>query len=364
MDIATLRGRLFSNFNRNFRILSRLLLIFSVVLTTCVPYAFATSASSASGPPSAFQVTPDVSLSRITGTFIQYQSWMMQLDEKQWNLELSSMQSAGIDTIIIQWLKSDKFRFFPVRAQGNDPTEIILKFADSHHIKVVLGTQFDKNWWNSWDDSDFQAKALREGSSFAKSVLKRYKSHPSFVGWYIPYELGDFDFDDDELRGLKTFLHNYAANLHQLSARKYQILASTFFEGKLSPSAVQDTYSQILKSSGIDIVMIQDGVGARNWTTPLADKLVPYFAAFRRAAGINHIRTWSVVESFSNGKDVNGVPQKRPPAEISRLNEQLAVQATIHPEKTITFDFFHYMSPFRGEQQKLLFQNYVKEIGK
>lgn len=306
-------------------------------------------------------------LGKISGTFIQYQSWMMQMDSKKWEPELDAMQAAGIDTLVIQWVKSDQIRFYPVNIPGNDPTEIILNYADRKHMKVYVGLQNDKNWWSNWGDEDYLQKAAQKTVVLGKSVLKRYGRHRSFQGWYIPYEMSDADFDEDETKNAKHFLKKLSLGLKKLSHKKYPIGLSTFFSGKIPPAAVQKIYSEILEGSGVNILMVQDGVGVHNWNNQIAEKVVPYMNAFRLAAQKNGIHVWSVVESFADTKNAAekvtpGGNSERAPTDILRLKEQLQIHAPYPHEKILTFDFFHYMSPYRGVAQKLLYDNYLSNF--
>ncbi len=297
--------------------------------------------------------------SKLSGTFIQYQHWMMQFDSKKWNDELDAIKKSDMDTLIIQWVKSDHERFYPVHVQGNDPTEIILKYSDKNDMKVFLGLQFDKNWWNNWDDKDFLLKTSRNCVNFGKKLFDRYGHHPSFSGWYIPYEMSDIDFDDEEIKNLNIFFKNVVANLKKLSTKRLPVALSVFFDGKLPPAVVEEIYTLILKKSGLDVLMIQDGVGSHGWNKQVRDQVYPYLAAYSTAARRNKIISWGIVESFSTIKDDHG-NVTRVPAEISRIKEQLSLQSNQQTEKTLTFDFFHYMSPFRGEAQKRLYESYRK----
>ncbi|MEO5970820.1 MAG: DUF4434 domain-containing protein [Bdellovibrionia bacterium] len=335
---------------------------------TATPPIAATPPIKKAPPVTAIPVTtkdiPAAGLRRISGTFIQYQSWMMQMDSKKWQPELDAMRNAGIDTIVIQWVKSDHIRFYPVNIPGNDPTEIILAYADRNHMKVYVGLQSDKNWWSNWSDEDYLQKTAQKTVVLGKSTLKRYGKHSSFQGWYISYELSDADFDDDEIESVNHFLKRTSLGLKGLSRKKYSVGLSTFFNGRIPPAAVQKVYSEILKGSGINILMVQDGVGVHNWNNQVAEKVTPYMNAFRLAARKNGIRMWGVVESFVNTKDSParlkaGHNSERAPADILRLKEQLQIHAAYPEEKILTFDFFHYMSPYRGAAQKSLYDNYL-----
>ncbi len=299
---------------------------------------------------------------KITGTFIQFQSWMLGLDQQKWIEELDGMYQSKMDTIVIQWLKSDLTRFFPVHVKGNDPTETILNYADHHQMKVFLGLHFQKAWWTRWDDESFLTQTVKSNLSFAKLVKERYGHHPSFVGWYIPQEMSDADFDQNQIQNLRIFLKTFTSGLKKLTTRPLPVALSTFFERKLPPKAIQDIYSQILAQSGLDILMIQDGVGVHNWDTQIGEKITASTLAFQTAAQKHHIQTWTILENFSNSRTASDSNETRTPTHISRLKEQLEAHSSLPVKKVITFDFFHYMSPKRGEAQDKLFQDYLRLI--
>lgn len=326
----------------------------------------------------------------VSGTFIQYQSWMLQLDAPRWQAELDAMARTGIETIVIQWLKSEQTRFFPVHAPGNDPTEMILTYADAHGMQVHLGGLFEKEWWTQWDDQEFLRNTAKKNEVFAAQVYRRYGKHKSFAGWYIPYEMGDIDFDAEDNKALNVFLKQYTSGLRKTTHNKIPISISVFFQGQTTPATwVERNYSQILNQSGVDLILVQDGVGAHNWNVsegslapsrkqgknkpnlkdrsihlPVREKLVAFFNAYQNAARKNHIRVWGVLETFSTArdKDVASGGPARVPAEISRIKQQLQFHALQKMERTFSFDFFHYMSPLRGGAQKKLYEEYLEAL--
>jgi hypothetical protein len=322
-------------------------------------------AASLPSPSPAFSTVPTHQpLVKLTGTFLQYQSWMMQLDSVKWAAELDAMKATGVDTIVIQWLKADTTRFYPVNTPGNDPTEIILKYADQHQMKIFLGLHFERSWWTKWDDEDYLHQVAKKNVEMGHKLFARYGRHASLAGWYIPYEMSDSDFDAEEVQNFRGFFGSISAGLRKLSPKKkYPVAISTFFEGKIPATAVEKIYTEIFRGSGIDIVMVQDGVGAHDWSvTQMNQKVGPYLNAFQSAAAKNKIRVWGIVENFNTQKESGPGEANRTATDIGRFKEQLAIQAAHPTEKVLTFDFFHYMSPQRGEAQKLLYDNYLQQV--
>lgn len=334
--------------------LCRILIVFGVLALGWVSESF-----SFAQPLGFAQTDPSVRAQqkKISGSFIQYQSFMMQLNETAWIKELELMKKAGLDTVVIQWLKADQNRFFPVNSPGNDPTEYILKYADANGIKVFLGIDFDRAWWTKWDDPDFLTSSIKKNMLFGQDIWQRYGKHPSFVGWYIPYEMSDVDFDDHEIENLQNFIRTLSVYLKKISSPAHQVSVSTFFEGKIPATAVQNIYSRILKGTQIDVLMVQDGVGAHSWVHPLDQKISAYFQAYEKAGSAASMQVWAIAESFSSVPDANGGHTGRTAAPAERLKEQIQVESPL-VDKILTFDFFHYLSPYRGSVQSKLFKDF------
>jgi len=238
---------------------------------------------------------------------------------------------------------------------------VILDYADRHEMEVYLGLSFESAWWKQWDDRDFLKKTTRSVKAFAPKVWKRYKKHRSFSGWYIPYELADYDLDDDEISQLRTFYRNISRRCKKLSKRRnLPVVLSVFFSGSTPPKIVYKIYGELLKGTKIDVLMIQDGVGARNWFGEIKEKVLPYLEAFRGAAKKNGAETWAVLENFTLSQSNSGEIQ-RIPTDIERFVDQINLEAPV-ADRLLMFDFFHYMSPPRGIMQRNFYQDYLDKI--
>lgn len=290
----------------------------------------------------------------LTATFLQFQSWMIErLGEKDWKTELDAMRKSGIDTIVLQWLKYDQTRFYPIQAPGLDPVETILSYADHHNMKVMLGLSFETSWWSAADDPVFLRGVADRTLAFAAKVHRRYGKHRSFSGWYVPYEVGDTDYDDEEIAALQVFFRRIARGCHELAGRAVPVATSIFFSGKLPPEAVSLNYGKLLKGSELDIIIVQDGVGTNHWEGKVKEKVRPYLAQLAQVIRAAGAHPWVAIEIFAIGKDAapkQGIPL---PAPGSRIAEQLGVASPLF-ERSMMFDFFHYMSPSRGEAQGAL----------
>jgi hypothetical protein len=297
---------------------------------------------------------------RLNGTFLQYQNFMMQKNCGDWVYELQAAKKIGLTTVVIQWHQFETSRFFPVNAPGNDPTECLLKAADTSGIEVYLGLYFHSDWWKSWDDPIFLDGQSRRCVEMAEDLESRYGHHSAFKGWYIPHETSDADFDERQLKRLNQFFRNTVGALKNV--RDLPVGVSVFFKGTMPPSYVETIYTRLWRHVGFDWVAVQDGVGENNWNNEIPTKVLPYFEAFHKAATINNIDLWSSTEIFTSETSSNG-SKLRVPTDIETLKEQVFNEAS-YAEKMISFDYFHYMSPLIGERQKSLYDSYLSEYNR
>jgi len=168
---------------------------------------------------------------------------------------------------------------------------------------------------------------------------------------------------------IRTFFRGVSDYCKSIS-NNMPVSISPFFSGggsALDEDVVASIYTDFLKGdeqvkgAGVDLAMLQDGVGARcqNSEAEIFLFVQPYFRAFLRAtqeaSKVNKITLWGNVETY---KTVQGgcidnylKPLILKPAEFSRVQLQLQAASFDYDnnepffEKLVTFDFFHYMSP-------------------
>ncbi len=289
----------------------------------------------------------------ISATFIQYQTWMMRLTPNQWHRELDALAKAGIRTIILQRLQAGSTSFLPQNGHGIDATRIVLEYAQRHHMQVMLGLAEDDGWWRSLLDPEYLARLLKTNTGLAQTVWERYGASPAFAGWYIPQEPWDIQARDDQIAALAGYFASIASTCRALSGGK-PVAIAPFFSTLLSPDGFQQLYTQFLAHASVDLVMLQDGVGARNWDHDLEARIIPYFAAMRQACTANGVTLWSDLELFRTQSGFH-------PASIARIRRQFTAEAP-YVRCFAVFDAFHYLSPYRGAAQRALYRAYIKDF--
>jgi hypothetical protein len=300
---------------------------------------------------------------RLDGTFIQYQPWMTKLNERAWRQELNAMHRAGMRFIILQHLISEQTRYIPDTPDKPDPTRIILDYADSHEMKVFVGLATECQWFRVRQWKDYLGPAAAANIRLADQVWARYGTHRSFAGWYLPQELWDGPFTQEQIGQVRRFYRSLADHCRSLATdARRPVAIAPFYKGTIPPEEVETLYADLLRDSGIDILMMQDGVGAKGWDQEIEKRVVPYYKAFERACRTNQVEFWADIECFRLvGKSSSGTKQLAP-ADAPRLGWQLLAAAPF-VRRCVTFDAFHCMSPRRDDARaKMLYRDYVREF--
>jgi hypothetical protein len=337
---------------------------------------------------------------QFSGGFIQLGNAEKTLPSDKWAKLLEEMNGKlRMQTVLVQDLFSDdkegRHAFIKLK-QGridlehphydpdmvladDDPTKIILDYADRHGMQIYMGLWMgDVSWPIVFNSTPEALDAFLRGAS-ANSVAAAdlawnlYHNHASFKGWYIAYELWNFPFGDHtpasqaKAQSFKDFLATVAGKCRELNARKEvdgqardrSVAVSAFFnpwfdEGMAGPQVTRELFTSLLVDSGIDTLILQDSVAAKCLWSEVLDTtqenmrgrirkiVVPnYFRAFYEAVngastGARTIKMWDDIEAYETVS--NRCPTDRPeanrpfrPTNIERLKFQFAL-ATLDPQ--------------------------------
>lgn len=294
-------------------------------------------------------------MKHIEATFLQFWWGMRDIGEAEWEREIKAMHTIGIHTIILQWIQADGKNLY----EPPDPFPQLLDIAHKHKMRVVFGLRHDGRWWREWGNADYLQEEAKESVAIAREVYRRYGKHPTFAGFYIPYEIWDGSFTESQVRQIAQLLRTVGHACRQIAPGK-PVFVAPFFAGLLPPERFEQLWLALLKDRPVDVVALQDGVGARGWDGEIEQRVSPYFAAMQRACRQRGVKLWCDLECF---RLTNNDPSRPAfaPASAERIIRQLKAVSP-YVERVVTFDFYHYMSPYRGEAQKALYEGYLRLV--
>lgn len=318
---------------------------------------------------------------RLRGTLIQ--PWLLAgWSREQLRAELEYMRGACIDQLVVQWTADSKSRttFYPTALPDYKPASdkdlLAALFAEANELKldVYLGLQTNDDWEDKYgNDPDWLKGEARESVRLANDVWKRYEGsrefRARFKGWYLPFEFDNVHFraPDQGGTGLAPLVEYYATvgeQLHILTADK-PVVISPFYNvsGDPTPNSprpsewLQDKAGEwrhilgyILARSPIDIVALQDGVGAQEKIEQSSHATVAQLPTmFAATAGAirdsgKKIELWANTETYVQNRP--GLVGNQP----MFVRDIVAGMRAVNPYVTnvISFSFNHYMSPQQG----------------
>ncbi|MFC4015117.1 DUF4434 domain-containing protein [Nonomuraea purpurea] len=283
---------------------------------------------------------------RLSGSFLQPglgDTW----EPETWSQELGVLGRACMDQLVLQWTADSRAKetVYPTSMAGwtqgteTDVVEKALAAADSAGMQVYLGLQVNDDWWNKYaDDTAWLDNEATVANRIADELWTKYRGHQSLTGWYLSFEVDNWNFGEAaDQAAMAAFYKKVADHLHTLSPGK-PVVISPFFNtaGGLTTAQWQSMWTTILATSPIDVIALQDGVGAGHATT---GRLAAWFAATKNAINAARPTTklWADTETFT--------PDFTPMATKDIVADMRAVQPYVSGYWSFSYD--HYQSPLQ-----------------
>jgi hypothetical protein len=238
---------------------------------------------------------------------------------------------------------------------GKEPVAYLLDAAQKAGVQVWLGLYLNEEpnsfrWWDAVTDENFSAadKAAVEhhvlrSIAVVNDLAAQHGSHPALGGVYYSIEVANNAFTPAANHPyLAAIIDRVAKAVHQdLPGKKLAI--SPFFNTAFNNAEEYGKmWEYVLKNSELDIIILQDGVGAAPHTLTAAnDEISAYFREARKAADAAGKPLWGNAELFTNLGDRDN-PQLIP-APIDTIRRQLRTEAP-YVDKFVCFEF-HYLDP-------------------
>lgn len=292
-------------------------------------------------------------------TFVQLQEAQLHYGYPEWGRALELFRSLGIRTIILQY-SGDEHGPYEGREPGRSPIRSLLEAADDASMEVYLGLFAGPSGQRGRFDVTALAPPLEDPR--ASLELGAFcKVHRSCAGWYVPQEIDDLTWEKEPDRAaLRDWLRRTSHRLRALSPEK-PIALAPFYTGTLAPEGYAQFMSEILGERSVDIVILQDGLGAGHGKL---ESLGPMLRALRLSLEANEIRLWSVLELFDqlHGPPRDDLPFLAQPASFPRIREAFDAQRP-HVERVVAFSVLDYMTEARGKRAALLQRQYRSWCG-
>lgn len=288
---------------------------------------------------------------RVHAVFFQPSKTTRIYSPLQLETEFKLMKEIGIKTVVIQWVASTEQAYYPAKSipiYRPDLVKEILDKASMSQMDVFFGLPMPVDWFSAEKTTAYLMLLKTKAYIAAVELIDLYGDNPVFKGWYLPYEFPVSELNNNSLR---RFIIDLTNDLKKLTPGK-EVMIAPYLDKKSVWSTQKSTvWESFLSDNPIDIIALQDGVGA----SELQPELVSHYYKFLREICRKTGHTlWAVVEVF-NKDFTSAMPQ--------RVIKQLKMEGPV-VDSIIIFDFSHYLNPDRNERSAMLYKelkDYLKK---
>lgn len=295
---------------------------------------------------------------RLGGTFIQpdlVDGWT----NDQLNAEMADLKRNGINQVVLQWSANSKNKrehdqrtaVYPtslpgyVRDTNTDVVGRLLSAAQGAGVDVWLGLHVNDDWWRVYAYDPFW---LDQEAAVARAVAhdlwNKYRSIRSFKGWYLAFEMDNVHFSGTtEQDRMISFYRTVINDLRSFSEGTPVAVApffnalSTGLPGWQNSATYGQAWERILRAVDIDIVALQDGIGAGHVKNA---GLAEWFAAMHKAIKDSGSAATLIADTETFVVGASGLQ----PMAVSQIKFDMDVIRD-YVSAYWSFSYSHYQSP-------------------
>ncbi|MGE4438543.1 DUF4434 domain-containing protein [Achromobacter sp.] len=274
---------------------------------------------------------PPISLG---ATFLQLWRSHLDLTREEWDRRFAAYRQLGCREIFLQWVGLEGGR--PDDWMAPRPLlDAIFDQAQRHGLGVHVGLPYDQRWWNMLASPDKAALAAYLNRTRDRGVAymrnAAWPERKNFRGWYVPYELEQYNWARPVRQALLLPWLDAFASASLASCGRLPSI-STYHSRLPGGGSLMKLWALILDQVRIH-PMIQDGVGVAGLANyralePLHDMLL------RRGASFDLIM--ELFEELPSGS-TDGTTFKARSADFGRVKQQWDVARGYGAKRIVAF---------------------------
>lgn len=292
-------------------------------------------------------------------TFLQPTAAHAEWSESRWRREFARMAALGTRALIVQWSEYQDVPFHSTAGDEDAVLDRVAAAANFTGIDLYLGLALGDAWAEPQTlDGGQIARAIDDNRRVATILHQRFAVHPRFRGWYIPQELTDGFYNDEQKELILGLFAQTTALLRQLDPLK-PILASGYTDPAHSHLVTFTLWwTRVFDESGIDILLFQDRAGISHGRD--RKPIAPYLEAISMIDDEYFSGdVWFIAEIFTqvDGPEINGKPFRAVPAGYERVAGQLSLLGE-YGKAIASYAYFPYMQSDAGPAAEELYKRY------
>jgi len=266
--------------------------------------------------------------------------------------EMQAMKDIGLDTVIFETGSRIgliyKSKYYKTIKGCENTLDNLIHSADAVGLRVILSLPAINSAPFLLEEDEL-SKFEELVKKLAEELYDKYGKIKAVSGWYIPFEISDaMLWDKSDKNRIAEFYRRISAYLRQL-APDLPVSIAPYFYADVPPSEFKAIWKDFLNLSTVDVLMIQDSVGALNVSGSPKERLKllpPFLKALNEACAETKVKFWLDLEIFEqiHGPPLDGEPWSARVADFERIRRQLEIGQQF-VEKIVCYEFAHYLSP-------------------
>ena len=276
-------------------------------------------------PAVAEKLTPD-DLKGVRGIFLQPNAGYLKRDHSEWLRIFTRLKERNIDTLFVQWSAENGRVYADIPLENHESQALLEKIfqaARESGLKVFLGLYHETTYWQQIPApndvlENFFYLRVAANERLLEQLHKKFGQESSLAGYYIPDEIDDLNWrTPDRIGFYNGYLKLMVERIRKFDPKR-PVAVSAFFRSRTAPRIYAENLFSILKDTGINRLLVQDGAGENNPTEP--DRAM-YFEKIKEV-NEKGVELAGIIEIFSRTS-----PEDKPfvavPASRDRINRQL-----------------------------------------
>lgn len=263
----------------------------------------------------------------VKGIFLQPRGSLVEQDDSYWRRIFQRLMDQNIDTLFLQWSAENGRVYADLELENHERQpllENIFRAARECKVKIFLGLYQETTYWQQIPApndvlENFFYLRVAANERLLEQLHKKFGQEPSLAGYYIPDEIDDLNWrTPDRIGFYNLYLKLMVERIRKVDPQR-PIAVSTFFRSRTAPRIYAENLYSILKGTGINRLLVQDGAGENNPKEP--DRALYFEKIKERIAG--EVELAGIIEIFSRTSK-ESEPFAAVPAPRERILRQLS----------------------------------------
>ena len=273
---------------------------------------------------------------------------------RAWAVLMQELRRMGLRSVTLQWSSIDTVDFYRGRPGATEVLPllpVVLRAAHDAGLRSWLGLHHDGAWWQAagLPDEALDAYLAARIADLEQRVpaLRAAVAGAPVAGWYVSDELDDATWQAPEREAALTRYLGQLRSRLEHAAPGRPVAVSAFANHAQSAAEYGAQLGRIGAASGIERLLLQDGVGAGKSTVEQAHDTAQGVAAALRGSAV---RLGMIVELFEIRKKTTAQDAATVPAPLAAIQARIAASAGAGDLPLTSFSHAHHLSAFGGAE--------------